>query len=387
MLDRAFEALNPDQGVIYLKQPTGEHHRAAERSVDGLAHEHLESATLLKKVAEEGLTAHVCGLDADPEWKSAESMLDQGVKSLIAVPLTDSQGPLGMIAMTSLSSRSPFGDRELEMLVSVASVASLRIRNLILTEEAVRRSLEVDQIDRELKLARKIQVGLLPSGVPEVEGFELHGCSAPCRHVSGDYYQIVPRRDGKELLVMVADVVGKGLGASLLTASLEALAAGPIEVGRSPVEICDRVGRRLHDRTTTGKFATMFIASLNGGEGKLTFANAGQSPGLLIGANGRAMRLKATGPPLGLFLNTDYSESSRRMALGDLLVVYTDGLTEAADSEDREYGLRRLTLVCKNHRDKPLKEVAQAVERDIGEFARGHPYEDDRTLVLVRRTH
>ena len=186
---------------------------------------------------------------------------------------------------------------------------------------------------------------------------------------------------------MVADVVGKGLGASLLTASLEALAAGPIEVGRSPVEICDRVGRRLHDRTTTGKFATMFIASLDGDEGKLTFANAGQSPGLLIGANGRAMRLKATGPPLGLFLNTDYSESSRRIAPGDLLVVYTDGLTEAADPEEKEYGLRRLTRVCKNHRDKPLNEVAQAVERDIGEFARGHPYEDDRTLVLVRRTH
>jgi len=387
ILDRAFDTLKPDQGVIYLKQPTGKYHRAAERSVGSMANEHLESETLLKKVAGEGLTALVHGLDTDPDWQGAESMLDQGVKSLIAAPLIDSQGPLGMIAMTSQKPESPFGDRELELLVSISSIASLRIRNLLLTEDALRKSLEKEQMDQELELARKIQVGLLPADMPQAEGFELHGCSMPCRHVSGDYYQVVSREDGQELLVMLADVAGKGLGASLLTASLEALAAGPIEVGHPPVEICNRVGRRLHERTISSRFATMFIASLKSGDRSFTFANAGHCPGLLIRASGRVTRLKATGPPLGLFLQVDYREATRHLTPSDLLVLYTDGLTEAEDAEERQYGLRRLTRVCKNHRDEPLTEIARTIEREIEGFVRGHPYEDDRTLVLVRRTH
>ena len=162
ILDRTFEALRPDHGVIYLEQSTGEYYRAAERSEGSMASEHLGSETLLKKVAGEGLTAHVPRLDTDSDWKDADSMIDQGVKSLIAAPLSDNQGALGMIAMTSREDDCPFGDRELELLVSIASIASLRIRNLLLTEDAVRKSLATEQIDRDLRLARQIQVGLLP---------------------------------------------------------------------------------------------------------------------------------------------------------------------------------------------------------------------------------
>ena len=386
ILDRSFEALKPDQGVIYLEQPSGEYSRAAERSEGSMASQLLGSQTLLKKVAGEGLTAFVPRLDTDSDWKDAESMVDQGVKSLIAAPLSDSQGALGMIAMTSREDDCPFGDRELELLVSIASIASLRIRNLLLTEDAVRKSLAAEQIDRDLKLARKIQVGLLPSEMPQTKCFELHGSSRPCRMVSGDYYQVVTREDGEELLVMLADVAGKGLGASLLTASLEALAAGPIEVGRSPVEICNRVSRRLHDRTTTGRFATMILASLRCSDTRFTFANAGNCPGLLIRSNGRVSRLASTGPPLGLFSQVDYQESTRHLKPGDLLVLFSDGFTEAADHEEREYGLNRLTRVCKRSRDQPLDDIVRSINTDTEKFVRGYPYEDDRTLVLVRRT-
>jgi serine phosphatase RsbU (regulator of sigma subunit) len=391
VLDCSFVALNPDQGVIYLQQGSGQiagledFQRAAERYSSARANEHLHSETLLQKVASEGLTAHVHNLATDADWRDADSMLEQGIQSLIAAPLVDSQGTLGMIALTSKEDDSPFGDRELELLVSIASVASLRIRNMLLTEDAVRRSLEAEQIDRDLQLARQIQVRLLPSEIPQTDCFELHGCSMPSRRVSGDYYQIVSRREGEELLVMLADVAGKGLGASLLTASLEALAAGPIEVGRSPVEICRRVGRRLHERTISGRFASMFVGSLEVGRTAFTYANAGHCPGILICSNGTAQRLGATGPPLGLFPNSDYQEAERHLAPNDLLVLYSDGLTEAADSDENEYGIRRLIKVCRGHRSESLIDLAQAIEADIERFVRGHPYEDDRTLVLVRR--
>ena len=251
----------------------------------------------------------------------------------------------------------------------------------------MRRNLAQEQIDQELQLARRIQVGLLPNEIPQIEGFEVHGCSIPCRQVSGDYYQVVARADGREALIMLADVAGKGLGASLLTASLEALAVGPIEVGHPPVEICNRVSRRLFERTISGRFATLFVASFNTFDKRFTFANAGHCPGLLIRASGRVTRLKSTGPPLGLFLNVDYQQTNHRLEAGDLLVLYSDGLSEAADPEDNEYGLRRLTRVCKHHREETLTDLAGHLERDIERFVKGHPYEDDRTLVLVRRTH
>jgi sigma-B regulation protein RsbU (phosphoserine phosphatase) len=386
ILDRSFEALGPDQGVIFLRQASGEFHLAAERARGPMANEPLRSETLLKKVAEEGLTALVQGLDRDPDWQSADSMLEQGIKSLIAAPLKDADGPLGMIALTSKHADSPFGDPELQLLVSIAAIASLRVRNLLLTEDAVRRNLAQDQLDQELELARKIQLGLLPSGIPEIEGFDIYGSSIPSRRVSGDYYQVISRKDGQEALVVLADVAGKGLGASLLMASLEALAIGPIEVGHPPAEICRRISRRLFERTISSRFATMFVAAFNIGNGSFSYANAGHCPALLIRAEGKVTRLKATGPPLGLFLNKTYTQSRHRLHAGDLLFLYSDGFSEASTPDDNEYGIRRMTRLCKAHRELPLPELASRLEKDIESFVQGHPYEDDRTLLVVRRT-
>ena len=360
--------------------------RAAERYSSAQASENLHSQTLLQKVAGEGLTAHVANLAADVDWRDADSMLNQGIQSLIAVPLADNQGGLGMIALTSKEDESPFGNRELELLVSIASVASLRIRNMMLTEDAMRRSFEAEQMDRELQLARRIQVGLLPAEMPKTDSFELYGSSLPCRCVSGDYYQIVSRNNGQELLVMLADVAGKGIGASILTASLEALAAGPIEVGRSPVEICRRVSRRLHERTISGRFASLFVASLNVAETGFTFANAGHCPALLIRGDGKVQHLHATGPPLGLFLQAEYQEAGRHLRPNDLLVIYSDGLTEAVDPKDEEYGIRRLTRICTRYRGGAPSDLARSIQTDIESFVQERVYEDDRTLVLVRRT-
>ena len=208
----------------------------------------------------------------------------------------------------------------------------------------------------------------------------------PCRKVSGDYYQAVTRENGEEILVMLADVAGKGLGASLLTASLEALAAGPIEVGRSPVEICNRVSRRLHERTMVGRFSTLFIASLRNCKTQFTFANAGNCPGLVIRRSGRVAQLEATGPPLGLFEEVEYLQSTRHLRPGELLVLFSDGFIEAADPDDQEYGMSRMIKVCRDHRDEPLKEIVRAIDHDTESFVRGFPFEDDRTMVLIRRT-
>lgn len=386
VLDQLFGALQADQGVIYLTQEGGRPQRAAERSTGGLTTEHLESQTLLAKVVDQGMTALVNGPASPADWQSGEELLEHGVRSLVAAPLIDSQGTLGMIAMSSNRPESSFGEQEQELLVSLATAAALRIRNMLLVEEAAREAAELERLDQELVLARRIQVGILPAEIPRLEGFELRGSSIPCRRVSGDFYQMIPRDSGNEVVVLVADVVGKGLGASLVTASLEALASGPIEAGHPPGEICRRLDRRLHARTSSGKFSAMFIASIRANEDQFTYANAGLNPALLVKASGRAYQLPASGPPLGLLLGADYGESSRRLKEGDLLVIYTDGISEAVNAADEEYGLRRLTSVCRRHRRKSLEEIAAAIESALEDFVDGFPYDDDRTLVLVRRT-
>jgi sigma-B regulation protein RsbU (phosphoserine phosphatase) len=183
--------------------------------------------------------------------------------------------------------------------------------------------------------------------------------------------------------MMIADVSGKGMGASLLTVSLQALSEGPVEDGLPPDEICVRLSRQLFRRTPPEKFATAFLGVLEAATGLLRYTNAGHNPALLIRGNGTAERLAATGPPLGLFSVAPYRAAETVLAPGDLLVLYTDGFVEAENPAGEEYGLERLQAICLRHPEG--EELAAALDQDLERFVRGIPFADDRTLVTARR--
>lgn len=381
ILARAFDELQPEEGVILMKNSSGDYYRAARRTVPGQGSQYAFSETLVDEVAEKGMAAVVLDVETDERFAHAQSILSSGIRSLVAAPLLDAEGSLGMIALTSRVHKRQFDEADMELLVSLASVAALRIRNVALAEEAAERR----RLEEELRLARQIQVSLLPSQLPDVPGYQFYGGNVPSRGVSGDYYKIVERRDGAEFIMVVADVSGKGIAASLLTASLEALSAGPIEVGAPPEEICSKTCRRLFHRTPPAKYATMFLASLAPSAHSLTYTNAGHNPGLIISAEGRVTELGPTGLPIGLMEDGNYRQVEVKLEPGDMLVLYTDGLTEAANPQDEEYGLERLAAVCKKHRDEPLDQIAAAIDQDLEDFAQGVPFADDRTVVLARR--
>ncbi|HSS48445.1 MAG TPA: PP2C family protein-serine/threonine phosphatase, partial [Thermoanaerobaculia bacterium] len=175
------------------------------------------------------------------------------------------------------------------------------------------------------------------------------------------------------------------MAASLLTASLQAFSAGPIEDGLPPEEICVRLSRLLYRRTPPEKFATAFLAVLETASGLLRYTNAGHNPSLIVRAGGEVEALGTTGVPLGLLPGARYQAAETTLAPGDLLVLYTDGIAEAADPDDEEYGLERIQKVCAHHRKEPCPALAAALEQDLETFARGVPFADDRTLVLARR--
>jgi len=260
-------------------------------------------------------------------------------------------------------------------------VAAMRISNVRLAEEAAERK----RLDRDVALAREIQVAALPSKLPDVTGYQLHGGNLPSRGVSGDFFKVVERLDGSECVLFLADVSGKGIGAAMLTTSVEALITGPIEEGVPADEACARVSRRLFRRTPPEKYATGFLAVLNPPTGAVEYTNAGHNPGLVIRQDGTTQWLASTGPPLGILPEAEFETAEAVLDVGDTLVLYTDGITEAENPDEEEFGEERLEKVCVINRELPLGGVDSALEVELEAFANGIPFADDRTVVMVRR--
>jgi serine phosphatase RsbU (regulator of sigma subunit) len=389
ILDRVFGHLKPDRGIILLRGPGGELRTAASRIAQTSAAGEIPiSRSLVREVLDKGMAALALDVQTDARFSKAESILLSGIRSLVAAPLLHPEGISGMIALESGMGGRVFEEADLELLISLASVAALHLRNLELMQEAVERR----RLEQELALARRIQVALLPDRLPALSGWELHGLNEPSRGVSGDYYQVVERSAGRECVLLIADVSGKGMAASLLTVSLQALSEGPIEDGLPPDEISARLSRLLFKRTPPEKYATAFLGVLAPETGVLRYTNAGHNPPLVVragpsgsSAESTAAELGATGPPLGLLSTAVYKAGEVTLGPGDLLVLYTDGIVEAVDSDGEEYGLDRLKQICLRHRGLPPAAVAEALDRDLLAFVRGTPFPDDRTVVLVRR--
>jgi sigma-B regulation protein RsbU (phosphoserine phosphatase) len=381
VLDRTFAHLGPEEAVIFLKKPLGGLERAASRRLPSARGDFFYSRSLESEVAEKGQAALVLDAQTDERFAAAESIMSSGVRSLIAAPLLDSAGILGMIVLSSRIHVRRFAEQDLELLTALGSVAALRIRNLSLAEEGARRR----ELEKEMALARQIQLALLPDHLPEIPGYSVFATNDASRAVSGDFYEFLGRDEGDEQVIVIADVSGKGMAASLLAASFDALLMGPIEVGHPPDLLCSKVSRRLFMKTPPERYVTAFIAALDPGSGRLSYTNAGHNPGLLVRADGSVQRLEATGLPLGLFPMVEYEKMEITLGPGDLFMLYTDGITEAANPKGDEFGLDRLQAVVQKYAQEPLVALAVAIETAVEVFVDGTPFGDDRTIVMLRR--
>lgn len=382
ILDRAFAHLGPEEAGIFLKGPAGDFTCVAARSTHGADRRPLRSTHLQHEVAEKGMAALVTDVSADERFAEAPSLMRAGMRTVLAAPLLDPEGSLGMIVLGSGPGNRVFTPDELELLVCLASAAALRIRNVGLAEEAAERRWMAEEMAR----ARSIQEGLLPSTLPAVEGWELCAVNRPSALVSGDFYGVLTRGEPTELAVLICDVGGKGMPASLVAASLEALCAGPLEAGLAPHDVFARVTSRLLRRTPPEKFATAFLGALDPVSGRLRFANAGHLPAIVIARDGNHRWLRAGGIPLGLLPSARYELGETALAPGDLLVLYTDGFTEALSPSGEEFGRDRVLDVCLRAAALPLPDIVAALEGEVTAFTVGAPVSDDRTLVLLRRS-
>lgn len=382
ILDHSFAQLQPERAEVYMRCDDGSYTCVASRTGPCSGVQSLYSESLFSEVGDRAMAALVTDARSDLRFAEAESLVSAGVRSMLAAPLHAPDRPLGLIVLGSNAAVRQYSEEDLELLVTLASVAGLRIHNLALTQEAAERH----RLERELTLARGIQVALLPERLPEVGGYRLFGATRPSRGVSGDYYQVVERRGGEEVVLALADVSGKGISAAIITGYLEAVSSVSIEDGLPPNEIFNRVSPKLHRRTPANRFATMFLGVLHPSDGAFDYASAGHAPACLVRSTGGVEWLGSTGPPLGLLSEAEYSLGEAVLAPGDTLVVYSDGYTEAEGPAGEEFGQVRLAEVCVEHRGLEPGELASAVDRALETYAAGQPFVDDRTIVVARRT-
>jgi phosphoserine phosphatase RsbU/P len=308
-----------------------------------------------------------------------------GCEKCLAVAIAVPGRRLGLIAVADKESRVggvlDFTPSDARILSLFANQAAAAIETARLHQDAI----EKERYERELELAAAIQREILPRSLPDVAGVELAAANIPARHIGGDYYDVFTLSRGR-VGFLVADVSGKGIPAALLVSTVHAAVHLQIDEAATIADLVQRIDRHLRRFAATRKFLTLFFGVVEPDTGMLRYVSAGHNPALLLRGDGSIDRLESTGVPVGMLPNSSWKEETRVMERGDLLCVYSDGLTEAVDSADEEFGLERLSQEIAQRREHPLKALCGEILDRVADFASGMPQYDDQTLMFLRRT-
>jgi serine phosphatase RsbU (regulator of sigma subunit) len=298
------------------------------------------------------------------------------------IPILGRNGrELGSLLLGPRLSEEPYSGEDRRLLASVAGQTATALENMQLAEEIAERMEGDRRVAREMEIARDVQARLLPQSPPAMETL---ACAARCiqaRAVGGDYYDFLdlgPRRTG----LVLADVSGKGVHAALLVAHLQACVRTQCAVQPLPVLMLEQVNRMLYGSTAPQHFATLFFGSYDDESRELTYVNCGHNPPIVIGNEGGVTRLTATATILGAFARWEGSAGSLRLAPGDLLAVFSDGITEASHG-DEEFGEERLIEELMARSGATAEAIADGVLRRVQEFGAG-TQGDDLTLVVAQ---
>ena len=242
-------------------------------------------------------------------------------------------------------------------------------------------------LESELELAQNVQKMLLPQKVPSIAGLEIAAFSRPAQIVGGDYFDFIDFINGFHGLA-IADVAGHGVSASLHMASIQALLRTLVPLNKSPAEVMRQVHKLFIHNIRFETFVTFFIGAFDSSTKTLTFCNAGHNPPLVLHKNNSKKEsvemLQPTGAAIGLVEEAEFAEKIIDLQKEDILVLYTDGVTETVNMQNQEFGRERLVNLCRQVNNKPVKEVVQEIKQSLDEFSVGKPLADDTTIVICK---
>ncbi|MFH1754933.1 MAG: GAF domain-containing SpoIIE family protein phosphatase, partial [Candidatus Latescibacterota bacterium] len=297
----------------------------------------------------------------------------------VFVPIFKEHRCVGYIGLGEKIYGVHYSNEELAHLSVLSNQIGVAVENIRLLAENVGRKL----LEEELKIARRVQVQLQPGEAPCISGYDLYGIAVPSRQMAGDYYDYIFTGNG-ELALTIADVSGKGIPASILTASLHAAIRSNEDAQKNPVAMLTRVNTFLYNSTSPEEFATLYYGVIDLESGRLRYANAGHEFPFLLN-NGQVASLSESGIILGCMEDYPYVESICQIPKGASLVLYTDGVTDSESSTGENFGDDRLRWVLEANADKSAKDLCAKVLEEIAVFSKEGESLDDMSLIVLKR--
>ena len=339
------------------------------------------SRTILKTVIDSGEA--ILSLDAadDARFDSSESIADFSIRSIMCAPLCDGEGkPFGVLQIDSVHGRGQFREDDLDLLAGVASQASVVINNAHMHEKA----LAQQEVEQDLKLATEVQQAFLPQNSPDVKGYRLSSFYKAAHHIGGDYFDYISLPRGR-VAIVVADVVGHGVAAAMFMAKLSAETRFCLASEPSLATAVEKLNDRMSDLQVE-RFITFLVVVIDPLSDSAVVVNAGHMAPIVRSASDKSISEpgeEESGLPIAIDSGMDYESIKFQMDVGDVAVMFTDGLNEAMNSADEEYGIDRVReLTAKGG---SAEEIKDRLVKDVTDFIGDAPPFDDMCIVVIER--
>ena len=395
LLDSALRITGADRGLLFLCGADGKLRLRIARAQEGIALDPLPedfSRAVVERVAETGREEMVLEETSTGRATNETVTIQGGVRGVVAIPLqkflvTDARGEsiagvaseqLGVLYLDSRSGATSLTGLDRQVLETLAVEGAAVIENARL----VQLTREQERVQHDLELARNIQQDLLPRELPAGPYFGVNAFTVPSSSVGGDYYDVVAL-PGDRYGFVVADVSGKGLPAAILSANLQGAFAAVASADLELSETFSRVNDFLRQRSDAAMYATMFYGIINP-NGDFNFVNAGHTYPLVVRSDGRVEPLEKSNFPLGLFPGISFDTGCARLSAGDIVLLFSDGLTEAQNFRNDLFGESRLNSVASECAKLPAAAASEKVLRSVRDFVGPAPPSDDLTLVVLR---
>ncbi|MFA6956607.1 MAG: SpoIIE family protein phosphatase [Thermoanaerobaculia bacterium] len=373
ILVRTMSLVNARRAALYLRQGT---RFALHQALGGARAQFLDdelSPDAVKTLLDAGEPV---------AFEKGADCIFPGCETLVAMPIRSSNGEvIGVLAAADREFRDgsvgPFEDGELRLLHRFANQVSIALQNARLHRDA----LDKQAIERDLELAGSIQNNILPRTLPTTEGYEIAVLHNPARQLGGDYHTFF-ERDGV-ISACVADVSGKSVPAAILVSALHAALQLLFHERRPLGEIAEELNRHIHRWSSESKFITFIIATIDRKAEEIRYVNAGHNPAFIV-LDGKVETLHSHGLPIGILGASRYEAQTRPFPAGSLLALYSDGITEANNVAEDEFGPVRLTDILTANETKSCAAIRDLIRDEVREFAGEAPQYDDQTVVLVR---
>lgn len=378
---KSLRAVNAEQGVIHLvdSQASDPMRTLVREMSSSQEHEHFRiNQTLVGWMQLNKKPLLVNSPRSDPRFSGMR--WDESIQSLLCVPLMVKSELKGVLTLYNKKDNMQFTDDDQRLLAIIAAQSGQVIENARLNE----REKQLLKMQEELRLAARIQIELLPKSAPVIPGYDICGRSIPAQSVGGDYFDFISI-DEHRLALCLGDVSGKGLPASLLMSNVQATLRSHALMGLTAQECTTRSNRLLFQSTSPEKFVTLFYAILDLHTHILSYANAGHEHPIILSSGGSVNRLSTGGIMLGMMDDFAFQDDSVQISPGDTMVIFSDGVTEAMNRDEVQFGEGRLQETIVGNRDESspvlLELIVDAVKSHVGTA----PQMDDITVLVVKR--